>query len=94
MPYEQYKPGTVKVVWVGKDINLIHSSMFKSVDKARDFAKDKKDYLIFSLTSQDEMEDFVWKLLPYGRYNIYKRLIEKYRKLKINPLKILKSSLD
>ena len=76
LPYER---GTIKVVWID-DSEFIYSKMFNDEVNAEEFAKDKKDYLIFKLVKQKNMEDFTWKLLNYGRYKVYKFLFNQYKK--------------
>lgn len=72
IPYEK---GTIKVVWIEDDPEKIYSKMFEGKKEAEEFTKEKKDYLVFSLEKQSNMEKFAWKLLPYGRYKLYLRLI-------------------
>lgn len=86
----QYEKGTIKVVWIENSIDEIHSRMFEDEKEAADFAKDKKDYIIFSLLKQKNMETFSWKLLPYGNYRIYLMLIRNYYRFRGNLLKIVK----
>jgi hypothetical protein len=73
-----YEKGTIKIVWI-EDSELIYSKMFESEEDAEKFAHDKKDYLIFKLVTQKNMEDFSWVILPYGRYKIYKLLFDQYK---------------
>lgn len=70
-----YKKGKIKVVWIEDDPKKIYSKMFDVQKEAKKFVQGKKDFLIFALKSQSNMEDFVWKLLPYGRYKVYLSLI-------------------
>ena len=86
----QYEKGTIKVVWVEDNIHQIHSKMFENELKAVEFAKSKKDYIIFSLLKQSNMEVFSWKILPRGNYRIYILLIKLYQKFKGNLLKLVK----
>lgn len=80
-----YSKGTIKVVWLENQAEEIYSKMFDSEQEAEEFAKDKKDYLIFSLVKQENMRDFTWKLLPYGKHKTYKLLFKAH---KSNLLKI------
>lgn len=66
-----YEKGKVKVVWVKDDPMRIYSKMFENKKSAVDFGEKKEDYIIFSLIDQKNMEEFSWKLLPYGRYKLY-----------------------
>jgi len=75
-PYER---GQIKVVWIEEDNLKIYSKMFNDVKQAKKFAGSKKDYVIFALIHQKNMEEFTWKLLPYGKYKIYLRILEFYR---------------
>src|SRR3989344_5353940 len=70
--------GTVKVVWV-TNTDKIHSKMFDNAKTAEKFAEEKKDYLVFKLIKQKNMEEFTWKILPLGRYPIYKTLFSLYK---------------
>lgn len=74
-----YERGLIKVVWIDNN-EFIYSKMFDDEKPAEKFAKDKKDYLIFKLVRQNDMEDFTWKLLKYGRYDVYKFLFNQYKK--------------
>ncbi len=86
----QYEKGTIKVVWVEDAIHEIQSKMFEDEKEAAQFAKYKKDYIIFSLIKQKNMETFSWKILPYGNYKIYLMLLRMYYRFRGNLLKILK----
>ena len=63
--------------------------MFESEAEAENYAQPKKDYLIFKLIKQKDMNEFSWEILPYGRYSIYKKLAMKYKKFKLGFLKLL-----
>lgn len=71
-----YESGKIKVVWLADDPNKIYSKMFETIESAEKFAKGKKYYLIFALETQHNMEEFSWKLLPYGRHKIYFWLVK------------------
>lgn len=88
-PYER---GKIKVVWIEDDPEKIYSKMFDTEKKAKKFAKGKKDCLVFILENQSNMEEFSWKLLPYGRYKLYLRLIGSLHTRKINILKKIKNA--
>ena len=75
-----YEKGTIKAVWIKDDSGRIYSKMFNQVEKARKFAEIKKDYIIFALVKQKNMQDFEWKILPYGKYRLYQLAIRLYRK--------------
>jgi hypothetical protein len=75
----EYEQGKIKVVWLEDNPRQLHSQMFPDLDSARRFAHDLKDYLIFSLVSQENMEKFTWQLLPYGNYSLYQKLFRLYR---------------
>ena len=85
-----YEKGTIKVVWVEDNIHEIHSKMFDDEKEAAEFAKNKEEYIIFSLLKQKNMEDFSWRILPYGNHKIYLILLRNYHRYKGNLLKILK----
>lgn len=86
----QYEKGTIKVVWVENNIHEIHSKMFEDEKEAADFAKNKNEYIIFSLIKQNNMETFSWKILPYGNFKVYIMLMRLYHRFKGNLLKVLK----
>lgn len=65
--------GTIKVVWVeGDNTEKIFSKMFDNIDEALKFSGQKEDFIIFKLTSQKDLEEFEWELLPHGRNKLYK----------------------
>lgn len=74
--------GTIKVVWVAKDVKKIYSKMFDSIEPAQRFGKSKKDYLIFKLLWHKKFKTYSWELLPYGGYNIYQSALKLYLKHK------------
>ena len=74
-----YEKGTIKVVWLEKDLLKIYSRMFEDEKEAEKFGKAKKDYVIYRLLIQKNMKDFSWELLPYGKYKLYKLLFSLYR---------------
>lgn len=74
-----YEKGKVKVVWVEDNPDKIYSKMFDNEEEADKFGSGKNDYVIFSLEKQSHMEEFEWKILPYGRYKLYQRLIKTLR---------------
>ena len=78
--------GTVKVVWASKNGKKIYSKMFDSPQDAVKFGESKKHFLIFQLVGRKKMEEFEWKLLPYGHSKLYFSLFNKYMKIldKIN----------
>lgn len=73
-----YKKGTIKVVWI-TDGKEIFSKMFDNERSAVNFSKDLKDFLIFELLERKQMEEFTWKLLPYGRHDLYLKLLKLYK---------------
>lgn len=79
-----YEKGTIKVVWIEQDPERIYSKMFEDEKIADKFAKSKKDYIIFALVKQENMEEFEWVLLPYGHHDLYKKLLRYYQKHKHN----------
>ncbi|OGK12101.1 hypothetical protein A3C98_04030 [Candidatus Roizmanbacteria bacterium RIFCSPHIGHO2_02_FULL_37_15] len=85
-----YEKGTIKVVWIKDDSGRIYSKMFNQVEKARKFAEPKKDYIIFALVKQKNMEDFEWKILPLGKYRLYQLAVRLYRKYGNKLIKLLK----
>lgn len=88
MGIDGYKQGTVKVVWVEDGLEKISSKMFSSRKEASEFAKNKKDYLIFALEHQNNMEEFCWKLLPYGRHKLYLAVLKTFKRSENSILKI------
>lgn len=77
-----YEKGTIKVVWVEDNPRTIFSRMFEDEKEAEDFAEGKKDYIIFRLLYQKNMEEFSWEILPYGHHKIYTILVKTFRFLK------------
>ncbi len=84
-----FEKGTIKVVWVNKNIQQIHSKMFDVLEDAINFSKGKKDFLIFKLLRQKNLEDFSWEILPYGQHKLYKMLMKNYKRYKGNLLKVV-----
>ena len=74
-----YEKGQIKVVWIDDDPEKIYSKMFDTEEKAQKFAGQKKDFVIFSLETQTNMDEFSWKILPYGKYRVYLNLVKGYR---------------
>lgn len=74
--------GTVKVVWLSDQINKVHSKMFDDLRSAQEFAKAKEDFLMFKLLTHKDYKDYSWEILPYGRYSLYKKAMELYKKYK------------
>ncbi len=83
----QYEKGTIKVVWILNNPHRIYSKMFDNEPDAEEFAKAKKDYIIFALVKQERMEEFEWEILPYGKYKLYMKLLRFYQKYKKNLVK-------
>lgn len=81
--------GTIKVVWIDKNVKQIYSKMFEGLDEAIKFSKDKKDFLVFKLLKQKNLEDFSWEILPYGQYKLYDMLMKNYKRYRGNLLKIV-----
>ena len=77
MPIEK---GTIKVVWVTKNVKQIHSRMFESIPEADKFGRTKKDYIMFKLIKHSGMKTFSWTLLPYGKHRLYTSALKLYRK--------------
>ena len=77
-----FEKGKIKVVWVGKNSKEIYSKMFDETPKALKFAENKKDFVIFKLLKQKNLEDFSWELLPYGKYKLYEFLFKSYKHIK------------
>ncbi len=73
--------GTIKVAWLEEKAESMSSRMFNTVEEAEQFAEEnnKKDYLIFKLLEQKDMEEFKWELLPYGRFGLFKKLFRIYK---------------
>lgn len=78
----EYEEGTIKVVWIQHDPLHIYSKMFDDIAEADKFGRTKGDYVIFSLVKQAKMEEFAWKLLPYGNYRLYTSVVGGYKKSK------------
>ena len=85
-----YEKGTIKVVWIKDDSGRIFSKMFNEVEKAKKFAESKKDYIIFDLIKQKNMEDFEWDILPYGQHKLYNLAVRLYRKYGSKLLNLIK----
>ena len=85
-----YEKGTIKVVWIKDDSGRIFSKMFNEVEKAKKFAESKKDYIIFDLIKQKNMEDFEWDILPYGQHKLYSLAVRLYRKYGSKLLNLIK----
>jgi hypothetical protein len=75
-----YKSGTIKVVWLGDETNVIHSQMFESEKEANDFGKKHGDFIIFRLQRQLDMKHFTWQVLPYGQYLLYRKVVDFYKR--------------
>ena len=73
--------GVVKVVWASKNGKKIYSKMFNSSKDAVKFGESKKHFLVFQLVKRKKMEEFEWKLLPYGHSKLYFNLFNKYMKI-------------
>lgn len=86
-----YEKGTIKVVWIKDDSGRIFSKMFNEVEKARKFAETKKDYIIFGLVKQKNMEEFEWEILPYGQHKLYLLAVRLYRKYGSKILNLFKN---
>lgn len=84
-----YEKGTIKVVWIESNVSKIYSKMFNNEKSAEGFAHNKEDYIIFSLINQKNMKEFSWKLLPYGKYLLYKSMVGFYKKHKGSILNML-----
>ena len=85
-----YEKGIVKVVWIDSDPERIYSKMYDSEEKAKQYAKTKKNCIVFALVKQENMKDFEWKILPYGEYKLYKLAIRLYRRYGSKLIKLLK----
>nr|AKQ04346.1 hypothetical protein [uncultured Microgenomates bacterium Rifle_16ft_4_minimus_5036] len=77
-----FEKGLVKVVWISRNSKRIYSKMFNTIKEAEDFAKEKKDYIIFKLLKQKDLKEFSWEILPYGQHKLYSLLINNYQKHK------------
>ncbi len=80
MSQPTYEKGTIKVVWIEDKPEEIYSRMFEDEAEAAEFAKGKKDSLIFALITQKDMTDFSWRILPYAKHDIYMKLFRSYKK--------------
>lgn len=74
-----FEKGLIKLVWIDKDINKIHSKRFDKVEGAEKFGKDKKHYIIFKLLHQKDLKEFGWEILPYGENKVYKTFLKMYK---------------
>jgi hypothetical protein len=72
----QYEKGKVKVVWIEDDPEKIYSRMFDEKKEALKFTQNIEHFIMFSLETQENMEEFEWKLLPYGHYRMYLSLVK------------------
>ena len=75
--------GTIKVVWISKNRKRIHSKMFENLKRADAFGRIKKDYIIFKLIKEKNMNEFEWEILPYGKHKTYNLILNLYAKGKI-----------
>lgn len=89
MTHLLYEKGVIKVVWIEDNPDRIYSKMFIDVEKAKHFSRSKKDYIIFALVKQKNMQDFEWKILPYGKHRLYQLAIRLYRKYGSGIIKLL-----
>ena len=71
--------GSIKVAWAEKSNKMLYSKMFDSLDKAIEFSKKKKYYLIFKLIKRRGMQEFKWEVLDYGKAKLYSKLFKYYR---------------
>ncbi len=83
------KKGIIKIVWIGRDLSKTYSKMFANIENAKKFARGKEDYLIFKLLKKRAEREFIWEVLPYGRYKIYQRAINLYKKNKDKILSVI-----
>lgn len=95
MANNSYERGKIKVVWVEQDPQKIYSKMFDTEKAAERFVKGKKeDYIIFALETQSNMEEFSWRILPYGKYKLYSLLVKSLHLSKANLLQVIKKALS
>lgn len=94
MTNSTYEKGKIKVVWIEDNPEKIYSKMFNSEAEAKKFSAEKKDFVVFALEKQTNMEEFSWKLLPYGRYKLYLRLIKTLRSSNSGILEQMKNVLS
>jgi len=94
MANSSYEKGKVKVVWIESDPEKIYSKMFDSEKEAEKFAKVKVDYIVFALERQRNMEEFSWRILPYGKYKLYLLLVKSLNLRNSNLLKSIKKALS
>ena len=80
-----YEKGKIKVVWIDREPGKIYSKMFENIDDAVKFGEKKVDFIIFSLVHQEGMEEFEWRLLPYGKFRLYLSFVSSYLKTRITP---------
>jgi hypothetical protein len=78
MAIKGYEQGKVKVVWIETDPERIYSKMFENEKAADAFGKKKKNYVIFELVWQANMEEFEWKLKPFGQHKFYRWLLTSF----------------
>jgi len=71
--------GTIKVVWITKNIKRIYSRMFDDINDAKNFGESKNNYLIFRLLWHKKFRFFAWELLPHGNYKLYKSALKLYQ---------------
>lgn len=76
------KKGIIKIVWIGGDLSKTYSKMFENIESAKKFARRKDDYLIFKLLKKRDESEFIWEVLPYGKFKIYQKAINLYKKNK------------
>ncbi|MBI4225575.1 hypothetical protein HY612_00505 [Candidatus Roizmanbacteria bacterium] len=85
-----YEKGTIKVVWIEADLSGIFSKMFTNLEEAKKFGKSKKDYIIFALIKQKNMQDFEWKILPHGKHKLYRLALRLYQRYPNRVIKLFK----
>ena len=85
-----YEKGIIKVVWLRSDQLRIYSRMFDDLEEAKQFAKSKKECIIFALVKQKNMKDFEWKILPLGEHRLYRLAIRLYQKYGNKLVQLLK----
>lgn len=66
-----YQKGTIKLTWINpNDFSILESSMYDTIDSAIKSVGDKKNWMLFELSSV-EGDRYSWKLLPYGKYKAF-----------------------
>lgn len=79
VPKKIFEKGLIKVVWLERDLDKIYSQMFENESSAVKFARPKKNFVIYKLLWQKNLNEFAWEILPYGNHKLYKIFLRLYK---------------